>query len=70
VRIRSRKPWVLARRRLFGWNVRLLTEELPTQPAGQRLAMNDRHAEGDLAGRRTTVRAASAGVKPCGVRPD
>jgi len=25
VRIRSRKPWVLARRRLFGWYVRLLT---------------------------------------------
>jgi hypothetical protein len=25
VRIRSRKPWVFARRRLFGWNVRLLT---------------------------------------------
>lgn len=25
VRIRRRKPWVLARRRLFGWNVRLLT---------------------------------------------
>src|SRR3954452_5894481 len=25
VRIRSRKPWVLDRRRLFGWNVRLLT---------------------------------------------
>ncbi len=25
VRIRSRKPWTLARRRLFGWNVRLLT---------------------------------------------
>ena len=24
VRIRSRKPWVLARRRLFGWKVRLL----------------------------------------------
>jgi hypothetical protein len=23
VRIRSRNPWVLARRRLFGWNVRL-----------------------------------------------
>src|SRR3954452_16478749 len=31
VRIRSRNPWVFARRRLFGWNVRLLTEELPTQ---------------------------------------
>jgi len=25
VRIRRRKPWVLARRRLFGWKVRLLT---------------------------------------------
>src|SRR3954452_6504806 len=25
VRIRRRKPWVLDRRRLFGWNVRLLT---------------------------------------------
>jgi hypothetical protein len=25
VRIRSRKPCVLWRRRLFGWNVRLLT---------------------------------------------
>jgi hypothetical protein len=25
VRIRRRKPWVLARRRLFGWNVRLVT---------------------------------------------
>ena len=25
LRIRSRKPWTLARRRLFGWNVRLLT---------------------------------------------
>src|SRR4051794_6570564 len=27
VRIRSRKPWVLDRRRLFGWNVRLLTTD-------------------------------------------
>jgi hypothetical protein len=25
VLIRSRKPWTLCRRRLFGWNVRLLT---------------------------------------------
>jgi hypothetical protein len=25
VRMRRRKPWVLARRRLLGWNVRLLT---------------------------------------------
>jgi hypothetical protein len=28
VRIRRRKPWVLARRRLFGWKVRLLTRFL------------------------------------------
>jgi hypothetical protein len=26
--MRSRKPWVLARRRLFGWKVRLLTVSL------------------------------------------
>lgn len=25
VRMRRRKPWVFARRRLFGWNVRLVT---------------------------------------------
>ena len=31
VRIRSRKPWVLARRRLFGWKVRLLTSKLRLQ---------------------------------------
>jgi hypothetical protein len=31
VRIRSRKPCVLCRRRLFGWNVRLLTGGLPVQ---------------------------------------
>ena len=29
VRIRRRNPWVLARRRLFGWKVRLLTRWLP-----------------------------------------
>lgn len=28
VRMRRRKPWVLARRRLFGWKVRLLTMDL------------------------------------------
>ncbi len=27
VRMRSRKPWVLARRRLLGWKVRLLTQD-------------------------------------------
>jgi hypothetical protein len=29
VRIRRRKPWVRLRRRLLGWNVRLLTGKLP-----------------------------------------
>ncbi len=37
VRIRSRKPCVLARRRLFGWKVRLLTEDSGRQASkGQR----------------------------------
>src|SRR5256714_2339768 len=31
VRMRSRKPWVFARRRLFGWKVRLLTSALRLQ---------------------------------------
>jgi len=34
VRMRSRNPWVLARRRLFGWNVRLLTCGLPAGGGG------------------------------------
>ena len=34
VRIRSRKPWVLARRRLFGWKVRLLTRGLQKKSCG------------------------------------
>jgi len=33
VRIRSRKPWVLCRRRLFGWNVRLLNLFTPLRGA-------------------------------------
>ncbi len=39
VRIRRRKPWVLARRRLFGWKVRLLTRGLQKESvvAGCRL---------------------------------
>jgi hypothetical protein len=39
VRMRSRKPWVLARRRLFGWKVRLLTttpQLLEDKDCGQR----------------------------------
>jgi hypothetical protein len=35
VRMRSRNPWVLARRRLFGWNVRLLTCGLPAGGGGR-----------------------------------
>jgi hypothetical protein len=42
VRMRSRKPWVLARRRLFGWKVRLLTSNsvFESCPGGQ-----SRHTE-------------------------
>ena len=36
VRIRRRKPWVLARRRLFGWKVRLLTRCSPLLPGDRR----------------------------------
>lgn len=36
VRIRSRNPWVLARRRLFGWKVRLLTRGLQKKMCGRR----------------------------------
>jgi hypothetical protein len=37
--MRSRKPWVFARRRLFGWNVRLLTRGLQegNSASGQRV---------------------------------
>jgi hypothetical protein len=38
VRMRSRKPWVLARRRLFGWNVRLLTVDAFRTVARSRVA--------------------------------
>jgi hypothetical protein len=36
VRIRRRKPWVLCRRRLFGWNVRLLTDSLHSRGWAER----------------------------------
>lgn len=39
VRIRSRKPCVFARRRLFGWNVRLLTEAPGKRDLGPRACM-------------------------------
>jgi hypothetical protein len=38
VRIRSRKPWVFARRRLFGWKVRLLTSGTPSSCCPSRMA--------------------------------
>ncbi len=39
VRIRSRKPWVLARRRLLGWKVRLVTVGLHHRVVGRPLQM-------------------------------
>jgi hypothetical protein len=53
VRIRRRKPWVLARRRLFGWNVRLLTRgllDLRSGSAGGRLVGRGRGADRPVPG--------------------
>ena len=62
VRMRRRKPWVLARRRLFGWKVRLLTEELQTRsPRGSRATLtkdDERHGRP-----RRTARPRYGGVR-------
>ena len=49
VRMRRRNPWVFARRRLFGWNVRLLTEELPTQGPARLVVAAGKISSGRLA---------------------
>jgi hypothetical protein len=41
VRMRTRKPCVFARRRLFGWNVRLLTSELQKLSCGSKATSRD-----------------------------
>src|SRR4051812_15969438 len=46
VRIRSRKPWVLDRRRLFGWNVRLLTRYSYCTTSAVACPPADGHARG------------------------
>src|SRR4051794_41809272 len=46
VRIRSRKPWVLDRRRLFGWNVRLLTRYSYCRTSAVAPPPADGHARG------------------------
>src|SRR3954452_14567102 len=51
VRIRSRKPWVLDRRRLFGWNVRLLTRYSHYMTSAVARLPADRRAEGNRRGR-------------------
>jgi hypothetical protein len=38
VRIRSRKPWVFERRRLFGWKVRLVTSGTPSSSCSPHVA--------------------------------
>jgi hypothetical protein len=47
VRMRSRKPWVFARRRLFGWKVRLLTRGL--QWGGRKCGHDCGHVEAHVA---------------------
>ena len=47
VRMRRRKPWVFARRRLFGWKVLLLTVESPGLGcAGEGHAKHAHHSRG------------------------
>ena len=55
VRMRSRKPWVLARRRVFGWKVRLLTTGSLSSGQGTRLL-------GMVTDRDITVRGVAAGL--------
>jgi hypothetical protein len=52
VRIRSRKPWVRARRRLFGWKVRLLTFtlRLPVGAPNATIDMPDNPSRGETPG--------------------
>src|SRR3954469_13658388 len=68
VRIRSRKPWVLDRRRLFGWNVRLLTRYSHYTTSAVACPPADGHARG-VGGRGAsrTRRAPEAGS--CGDDP-
>jgi len=79
VRIRRRKPWVRLRRRLLGWNVRLVTGKLPhLRSAQQSGTVLTRHAS--LAGRAggsgrygsdlLTVRGTAKPVKLDGFGPD
>jgi hypothetical protein len=67
VRIRRRNPCVLARRRLFGWNVRLLTRLISSQGA---VSEGAGRGQGD-SGLTPTVACGSSGtradeVKTCG----
>jgi hypothetical protein len=47
VRMRSRKPWVFARRRLFGWKVRLVTRYSKTR-WGSASSVDTRNATSDV----------------------
>jgi hypothetical protein len=58
--MRRRKPWVFARRRLLGWNVRLLTRGLP---AGSDRAWH-REVPRSAAGRRPAA-CGAAGAQGC-----
>jgi len=79
VRIRRRKPWVRLRRRLLGWNVRLVTGKLPhLRSAQQSGTVLTRHASLAGAGRwqrplrsdLLTVRGTAKPVKLDGFGPD
>jgi len=68
VRIRKRKPCVFARRRLFGWNVRLLTRGSPTKVMNEwrpqfRHSHAARSCDPAYAGALATVRSPAKPVK-------
>jgi len=74
VRMRSRKPWVFALRRLFGWNVRLLTgssrrvDRVIIPLSGPRSAVWACRTAAEGVGLRTLI-ARGAGVKLAPPRP-
>ena len=67
VRIRNRKPWVFARRRLFGWKVRLLTSGTPSSCCPSHMA--DGRVVRLAGGRCERVLPAFVSVHCAGCRP-
>ncbi len=61
VRIRARKPWVFARRRVLGWNVRFMVWLLDACVRGSRLLLRTRTSEAGRPSLRNAPRAGQTG---------